>query len=101
MRWLDADDADRSVYAFLRSAPDAAPLVIVANLTPAPRDGYRLGLPGPGVWRELLNSDADVYGGGGRGNLGQVTAEPVPAQGQGHSAPVHLPPLSVLIFGQS
>ena len=100
MCWLDANDAEHSIYAFMRSAPGARPLVIVANLTPTPREAYRLGLPGAGVWHELLNSDADIYGGGGRGNLGQVTAEAARAQGQGHSAPIYLPPLSVLIFGQ-
>jgi 1,4-alpha-glucan branching enzyme len=96
--WLDPDDADHSVYAFVRMAPGARRLAVVANLTPVARAGYRLGLPGPGTWSEVLNSDATAYGGEGRGNFGRAEAEAVPAQRQAHSASVYLPPLSVLVF---
>jgi 1,4-alpha-glucan branching enzyme len=96
--WLDPDDADHSVYAFVRRAPGARRLAVVANLTPVAREGYRLGLPGPGTWTEVLNSDATAYGGEGRGNFGRAEAEAVPAQRQAHSASVYLPPLSVLVF---
>lgn len=98
--WLDADNADHSVYAFLRGTAQDGRLAVVANLTPTPREGYRLGLPGPGVWHEVLNTDARDYGGPGRGNLGQVTAVDRPAQRQPCSATVYLPPLSVLVFRQ-
>ncbi len=69
-RWIVADDRDNSVYAWMRFAPDAAPVAVVCNFTPVPRPFYRIGLPRPGRWREVLNSDASEYGGGGMGNLG-------------------------------
>ena len=97
-QWLDPDDAERSVYAFVRQAPGAPRLAIVANMTPVGREHYRLGLPAGGTWREVLNTDAEAYGGGGAGNFGQAMAEPVAAQGQSHSAALYLPPLSVLVF---
>ena len=96
--WLDADDAEKSTYAFVRQAADGARLAVVANLTPVAREGYRLGLPGPGVWREMLNTDGIAYGGDGAGNFGQIRADGGPAQGQAHSAVIYLPPLSVLVF---
>ncbi|MBS0564870.1 MAG: 1,4-alpha-glucan branching protein GlgB [Proteobacteria bacterium] len=99
-RWLDADDADRSVYAFLRRAPAAKTLAVVANMTPVAREGYRLGLPAPGPWAEVLNTDATAYDGAGGGNFGQAMADGGPAQGQPHSAAIYLPPLSVLVFRQ-
>ncbi|HYI19624.1 MAG TPA: alpha amylase C-terminal domain-containing protein, partial [Solirubrobacteraceae bacterium] len=71
-------------------------LVFVANLTPIPRSGYRLGLPVPGRWKELVNTDADGYGGSGLGNLGGVDAEDVPWMAQYHSAELTLPPLSAM-----
>ncbi len=97
--WLEAADADRSVIAFVRhSADDGQQVVCVANLTPVPRDGYRVGLPGPGRWTEALNTDASGYGGSNVGNLGGVDAEPVPWHGQDHSALLTLPPLGVVWF---
>ncbi|MHB1570345.1 MAG: alpha amylase C-terminal domain-containing protein, partial [Solirubrobacteraceae bacterium] len=71
-------------------------LAMVANLSPVPREGYRLGLPRVGRWREILNTDSELYGGSGVGNLGVVQAEPVPWHGQPFSAPVTLPPLAVV-----
>jgi 1,4-alpha-glucan branching enzyme len=95
--WLEPNDAEGSVFAFARIGRDARrPLVFVANLTPVPRDGYRLGLPVPGRWRELVNTDSSFYGGSDHGNLGGVTAEDVPWMGQYHSAELTLPPLSAL-----
>jgi 1,4-alpha-glucan branching enzyme len=97
--WLEAADADRSVVAFARrSADDGQQIVCVANLTPVPRDGYRVGLPGPGRWTEVLNTDAGTYGGSNVGNLGGVDAEAVPWHGQDHSAVMTLPPLGVIWF---
>jgi 1,4-alpha-glucan branching enzyme len=85
------------VFAFARIGHDARkPLVFVANLTPVPRTGYRVGLPVPGRWRELVNTDADVYGGSGTGNYGAVEAEDVPWMDQYHSAELALPPLGAL-----
>ena len=96
--WLDADDAEHSVYAFVRQAEGNPRLVVVANMTPVAREHYRLGLPAGGTWREVLNTEAQAYGGAGAGNFGQAVAEAVGAQGQTHSAALYLPPLSVLVF---
>ncbi|MEY1554475.1 1,4-alpha-glucan branching protein GlgB [Yoonia sp. R2331] len=100
-QWLEANDAANSVFAFLRVGnPGDAPVVVVMNLTPVERSDYRVGLPGAGDWTEVLNSDAESYGGGGRGNLGGVTAQDTPWMGQDHSATLTLPPLSTLILTQ-
>src|SRR5690606_13063656 len=77
-RWLMADDKRNSVFAWLRLAPDAAPVAVISNFTPVPRRGYRLPLPAAGVWREILNSDATAYGGSGAGNGGEVLARQGP-----------------------
>ena len=96
-RWLVVDDAERSVFAWVREAgPDWRPVVVVANFTPEIRRDYRLGLPRGGRWREILNTDATVYGGAGVGNAGVVVAKSAPAYGQAWSALLTLPPLSVL-----
>ena len=68
------------------------------NLTPVPREGYRVGLPRGGRWREVLNTDAEIYGGSGVGNFGGVDAEELAWHGQQHSAALSLPPLGVLWF---
>jgi 1,4-alpha-glucan branching enzyme len=72
--------------------------VCVANLTPVPRLGYRVGLPRGGRWIELLNTDADRFGGSNVGSGGERWAEPVPWHGLEHSAPLDLPPLGVVWF---
>lgn len=89
--WLVVDDAPASVFAWLRKAPDAAPAAVVSNMTPVVHGHYRLPLPHDGVWREVLNSDAAVYGGSGQGNCGAITVR----DGAAH---VILPPLATLIF---
>ncbi|MDQ4131483.1 MAG: 1,4-alpha-glucan branching protein GlgB [Actinomycetota bacterium] len=96
-RWLEPNDADASVLAFVRASRGGERvLVCVANLSPVPREGYRLGLPRPGHWTEVLNTDSERYGGTDTGNLGGVEAEPVPWHEQESSAEVTLPPLAVL-----
>ena len=98
-RWIVVDDADQSVVAWLRfGGPEDAPVAIVCNFTPVPRPGYRFGLPAPGRWREVFNSDAVDYGGSGMGNLGAVTAASLPAHGLPASAVLTLPPLASLYF---
>jgi 1,4-alpha-glucan branching enzyme len=95
--WLEPNDAEASVFAFARIGEDARkPLVFIANLTPIPREGYRVGLPVPGRWRELINTDAGSYGGSGLGNLGGVDTEDVPWMSQYHSAVLTLPPLAAI-----
>ena len=94
MEWLVADDRDHSLIVFLRHGELGDPTVLVAcNFTPVPRHGYRVGLPRPGRWRELLNSDAALYGGSGQGNLGEIVADAVPWHGRPASADLTIPPL--------
>ena len=101
-RWIVANDRDQSVFAWLRLAPDAPtvapPVAIIVNFTPVPRPSYRIGLPEPGHWREILNTDSTDYGGGGLGNLGGIQAEPIPSHGFPASATVMVPPLGAVYF---
>ena len=94
-RWIVADDADQSVFAWLRfGAPTIRPWPSSSNFTPVPRRGYRIGLPCAGRWREILNTDAPAYGGSAAsGNLGAVQAVAEPAHGFPASARSRLPPL--------
>ncbi len=94
--WAVGDDRAQSVYAWLRR--DGLPLLAVANLTPLPRHGYRIGVPCGGHWRERLNSDASVYGGSGMGNGGGVRAEAIACHGEAWSVSLVLPPLAVLFL---
>jgi 1,4-alpha-glucan branching enzyme len=98
--WIEANDAEASVYAWSRLGRAGDPIVTVAvNMTPVERT-YRLGFPAPGAWDEVLNTDAAPYGGGNRGNMGGIRTEPTPWHGQRQSAIVTLPPLSTVIFRQ-
>jgi 1,4-alpha-glucan branching enzyme len=97
--WVVADDAERSVFAFVRKARDGhPPLLVVSNLTPVPRTNYVLGVPQGGYWRELINTDAVEFGGSGWGNLGGVESAPVRSHGRMQSVCMTLPPLSTLIL---
>ena len=97
--WIAADDADASVFAFLRKSHDgSAPVVVVSNMTPLPRSNYLLGVPLGGEWQELINSDAGEFGGAGWGNLGGVQSTPIRSHGRQHSLCLTLPPLSTLIL---
>ncbi|WP_435310699.1 1,4-alpha-glucan branching protein GlgB [Primorskyibacter sedentarius] len=97
--WLEGGDAENSVLAFVRKGgPKDKPVVVVCNFTPVERSAFRVGLPGPGRWREIFNSDSSVYGGGDRGNMGGITAEEKDWMNQQYSAPLVLPPLSVVMF---
>src|SRR5262249_3543433 len=71
-------------------------LVCACNFTPVPRSGYRVGVPRPGYYREILNTDAALYGGGDMGNSGGVSSEPVPWHGQPHSVLLTIPPLAAI-----
>jgi 1,4-alpha-glucan branching enzyme len=96
-RWLEANDAEANVVAFARFAAGGARVVVcVCNFSPVPRLAYRVGLPQGGVWRELVNTDDERYGGGGVGNSGPVEAKPRSWHGQPYSAELTLPPLAVL-----
>ena len=96
-RWVVVEDAGQSVYAWLRFGREGdAPVLVVANFTPVPRSNYRIGLPHAGRWREILNTDAQGYGGSGQGNLGAVTAQDIPSHGLPASAELVLPPLATI-----
>ena len=96
-RWIDPNDADNNVISFFRTTADGKNhLVCVCNFSPIPRRDYRLGLPAPGGYLEVLNTDAETYGGSNTGNMGTVEAETIPWHGLDYSAPVTLPPLGVI-----
>ena len=96
--WASADDSTNSVLAYFRHAPSGETLMVVHNMTPVPRHGYRVGVPNSQRWVEILNSDSASYGGSGQGNLGGVDTEPIPAQGRPQSVALTLPPLASLIL---
>ncbi|EPX85036.1 1,4-alpha-glucan branching protein GlgB [Salipiger mucosus] len=97
--WIDVDATEASVYSWVRKGTgDDAPVLVAVNLSPQERSSWDLGLPRSGTWREILNTDAGIYGGQGRGNMGQVTATDTPAKGFPASARVTLPPLSAVMF---
>ncbi len=97
--WLDCNDSDASALSFLRRGKNAEDvMVVVSNFTPMVRENYRVGVPQPGFYREMLNTDADIYGGGNVGNLGGVEAEPVPWLGRSYSIKLTLPPLATLFL---
>ncbi|HNQ73389.1 MAG TPA: 1,4-alpha-glucan branching protein GlgB [Verrucomicrobiota bacterium] len=98
-QWIDASDNQNSVMSFIRREPErVSELVVILNLTPVPRHKYRIGMPRPGLWREVFNSDAALYGGGNLGNFGRVQAEDLDWHNQSYSAEFTLPPLSILVF---
>ncbi|MEM4560843.1 MAG: 1,4-alpha-glucan branching protein GlgB [Candidatus Caldarchaeum sp.] len=94
---VDFSDFEQSVVSYIRKAGGTEDqILVVLNFTPVPRLGYRLGVPAPGLWRELVNTDAREYGGSGVGNLGGVEAEPKPMHGRDYSLSLTLPPLAAL-----
>lgn len=98
-QWLLVDAVDEQVFAWLRRGePGDAHVVVVLNLTPVERTGFRVGFPVPGRWKEALNTDSAAYGGANRGNTGAVETEEVPAGGEAQSALLTLPPLSAVYF---
>jgi 1,4-alpha-glucan branching enzyme len=97
--WIDFHDVQNSVVSFVRRGREPGEeLVFVCNFTPVPRMGYRVGLPRAGRYAEVLNSDAEAYGGSNLGNAGAVRTEPVPEHGRAQSAPLVLPPLGLLVL---
>ena len=98
-RWVIGDDVANSVFAFLRIGnEDGRMVLIVSNMTPAPQVGYGIGVPRPGFWRELLNTDAAVYGGSNMGNAGGVDSMPVHMHGEAQALLLTLPPLSTIFL---
>lgn len=98
-RWIEANDVEQSVFSYLRFSNDTQDfLVIVCNFTPIPRHNYRVGIPEPGFYIEMLNSDSSLYGGGNVGNDGGKQSEPIAWHQWQHSLNLTLPPLSIVIF---
>jgi 1,4-alpha-glucan branching enzyme len=94
--WIDANDSAGNVLSFLRRGVDGSVLACVANFAGTPHHDYRVGLPHAGRWREVLNTDAEEYGGSGVGNLGKVAAEERPWHGRPYSAVLQLPPSGIV-----
>jgi 1,4-alpha-glucan branching enzyme len=98
-RWIDCNDSDNSVVSLIRTAKGGDESVIaVVNFTPVPREDYRIGVPAPGLYAELLNSDAELYGGGNVGNGGAIATDPIATHGFDQSLGLRLPPLGFLLL---
>jgi 1,4-alpha-glucan branching enzyme len=97
--WIDFHDWEQSIISFIRKGKNTDTIIlIVCNFTPIPRYNYRIGVPRGGLWKEALNSDSNIYGGSGHGNLGDVEATPAPSYGRYYSLSLTLPPLGILFF---
>jgi 1,4-alpha-glucan branching enzyme len=100
-RWIDADDSDDSVLTYLRyPSSQKDPVMAACNFTPIPRRGYRVGVPQEGNWREVLNSNASIYGGTDEGNFGGKMTDAIACHGYDNSLLLDLPPLAIVIFKQ-
>ncbi len=98
-QWIDLHDSDNSTLTYIRYARDRSSFVVCAcNFTPVLREEYRMGVPTAGVYQEVINSDAEIYGGSNSGNAGSVQAESIPYHNQPFSVLVTLPPLAVVFF---
>jgi 1,4-alpha-glucan branching enzyme len=97
-QWVDANDAGRNVFSFIRRAESGPDLVCVSNFAAIPHGSYRLGLPSAGAWEEVLNTDASGYTGSGVGNMGGVTAVEGDHLGQPAYADITVPPLATVWF---
>jgi len=100
--WIDANDSAQSVLTFLRKGRAEQDVILVGcNFTPIPRPNYLVGVPRGGTWREILNSDAAVYGGSGWGNLGELDSLPISVHGRPRALNLTLPPLSCVFLEPS
>ena len=97
-RWIDGANADQNLVSFLRTDSGGNQLVCVINFSGSPHHNFKLGFPKAGTWEEVLNSDAEIYGGSGVGNFGKVIAENSPIHGLDYSANVSIPPLGGIWF---
>ena len=97
--WVDCKDSQRSIISFLRRGLTADDQILfVCNFTPVVRENYRVGVPLEGSWKEILNSDAPLYGGSGQGNFGGLSAIPLPIHGRPFTLNMTLPPLGIVAF---
>jgi 1,4-alpha-glucan branching enzyme len=100
--WVDFHDADNSVISFIRRAEDPKDwLLFCCNFTPTPHTGYAFGVPEEGFYREILNTDSELYGGSNMGNGAGVGSLPMPMHGRKQSIAITLPPLAVVVFRKS
>lgn len=97
--WIDFHDSDQSLVSFTRKGNDPDDVIVcVFNFTPAPREGYRVGVPRPGTYKEIFNSDSELFWGSNVGNWGGVPSDPIPWQGCDHSILITVPPLAGVYF---
>ena len=96
--WIDCNDNENSVVSLIRRSSSGEIVVALLSFTPVPRDGYRIGVPVAGTYQELINSDAEVYGGSNLGNAGAVFTEPIASHGHAQSLRLNLPPLGCLLL---
>ena len=97
--WIDLQDSESSIITFIRFARNREDFIVFAcNFTPVPREGYRIGVPKAGLYRELFNTDSELFGGANLGNAGAVMAEEMPFHGRPASLNVTIPPLAVVAF---
>jgi 1,4-alpha-glucan branching enzyme len=95
-RWLSAEDSANNTFSFLRIAPNGDQVACIVNFSALPHENYRVGLPKAGTWLEIVNTDSELYGGSGVGNLGQVETEDQQWHGQPVSVALTVPPLGAL-----
>jgi 1,4-alpha-glucan branching enzyme len=95
-RWITSEDSQHNVFAFLRFAPDGSPLACIVNFAAVPHEGYRIGLPKAGRWAEVINTDSELYGGSGVGNLGEVHTDDEAYHGFDQSVSLRVPPLGAV-----
>ncbi|MDP9417975.1 MAG: 1,4-alpha-glucan branching protein GlgB [Actinomycetota bacterium] len=100
-QWIDANDALNNVFSFLRIGADGQLLACVSNFSAVPHEGYRIGVPVPGTWHEVVNTDADLYAGSGVGNMGAVEAVEESWHGQPASITLRVPPLGTVWLRRS
>ena len=96
--WIDHNDAKHSLFSFIRCSRDGESIVVIVNATPVPRTGYRLGVPEPGFYEEILNSDSSLYGGSNIGAGGGIQAQEQLAHGRAYSIQIEVPPLATVFF---
>ncbi|MBV9103936.1 MAG: alpha amylase C-terminal domain-containing protein, partial [Candidatus Eremiobacteraeota bacterium] len=99
--WIDPDNAEQSIFSYLRFAADGTFVAVVVNFTPVVRTDFRLGVPQGGPYREVLNTDATVYGGSGVLNEGTLQSEAVRWNGREHSLVLTVPPLAAVVLARS
>jgi 1,4-alpha-glucan branching enzyme len=97
-QWIDGGNADQNLLTFLRYDEAGNPIAVVINFAGHPYHDFKLGLPKSGTWLEILNTDAEIYGGSGVGNFGRIEAHGDGSHGQPHSASISIPPLGAVWF---